>query len=445
MDFPNGSTQVVSEDCTGDPGCNDYFDVVLEAGDPLSLSFCPTDGSANFDTGLSLWSGPGFSTLLACNDDFCGLSSQLNFTAPAAGIYRVRIGGFSGDSGSYTLAYTAPAGSTIIGAGLRIEIDIKPGNASNPVQPFSQGVIPVAILGSDDFDVADVDVTTLAFGPAGAPLAHRNGPHPKDANHDGISDLLADFLTEEAGIAPGDEEACVTGELLDGTPFEGCDLVTTVPPQCPGGASETILNPENGDFETGDFTGWNQINSGSGGITIDDGTFDPDGPGGPVAPFEGSFAAATFQSGPGVHSLFTDLVLDPDLNSATLEWADNLQNHAGTFSDPIQEWRVEVWEPADNSVLGELFSTNPGDPPIQDWTVRAADLSPWIGQTIRLAFTQQDSLFFFNARLDAVSVMGTTCRGGSRRQGPKCGLGFELALVLTPLGWLYGRRRRRVA
>jgi hypothetical protein len=122
------------------------------------------------------------------------------------------------------LALSAGAAAPLVPV---VPIDIMPGIDSNYINPVSRGVIPVAILGSDTFDVA---VTTLAFGPAGAPLAHRNGPHVKDANHDGIDDLLAHFLTEEAGIAFGDEEACVTGETLDGTPFEGCDSVRTVPP-----------------------------------------------------------------------------------------------------------------------------------------------------------------------------------------------------------------------
>ena len=87
------------------------------------------------------------------------------------------------------------------------------------------GVIAVAILGSADFDVDGVDVTTLSFGPGDAPPAHRAGGHVEDVNGDGFDDLVSHYRTQAIGLLSGDTEACLTGALVDGTAIQGCDAL----------------------------------------------------------------------------------------------------------------------------------------------------------------------------------------------------------------------------
>jgi len=73
------------------------------------------------------------------------------------------------------------------------------------------------------------DESSIAFGTAGATPADGVSTYLDDLNGDGLMDLVSHYWTPETGIALGDTEACLTGETLDGVPFEGCDSVRMVP------------------------------------------------------------------------------------------------------------------------------------------------------------------------------------------------------------------------
>ena len=108
-----------------------------------------------------------------------------------------------------------------------IEIDVRPGSRRNRVNPRSRGLVPVAILGSEDFDVARVDVDSLAFGPEGAAPVGRFPARLVDLNRDGALDLLARFRVSDTGIAFGAVQACLYGHSDDARGFAGCDEVRT--------------------------------------------------------------------------------------------------------------------------------------------------------------------------------------------------------------------------
>jgi hypothetical protein len=109
---------------------------------------------------------------------------------------------------------------------IEVGLDVKPGSDSNPIQPSGRGVVPVALLGSESFDVADADPGTLVFGPDGA--VPTGQPGVEDVNGDGFTDLVSHYRTQETGIAPGDTEACLEGATFAGLPLRGCDEVRIV-------------------------------------------------------------------------------------------------------------------------------------------------------------------------------------------------------------------------
>ncbi len=107
-----------------------------------------------------------------------------------------------------------------------VALDIRPFSDTNSVNVSRRGVLPVAVLGSMDFDTTQIDVSTVSFGPAGAvPLNHG---FIRDLNADGYMDMLLLFGVKESGIACGDIEATLTGETYGGNLIIGADVVNTV-------------------------------------------------------------------------------------------------------------------------------------------------------------------------------------------------------------------------
>ncbi|MFX0201653.1 MAG: hypothetical protein ACFFCW_36530 [Candidatus Hodarchaeota archaeon] len=107
-----------------------------------------------------------------------------------------------------------------------VAIDIKPGSFPNSINLDSKGVIPVAILGTEDFDASTVEPETVGFGPLDALPVHWA---LEDVDGDGYIDWILQFKNQETGIQPGDTEATLTGKTVDGQDIIGSDSVRTVP------------------------------------------------------------------------------------------------------------------------------------------------------------------------------------------------------------------------
>lgn len=104
---PDPGWETIAGSTVGDASGEYVYDFCVIQGATYTFSFCQEGGSATYDTGLSIWN-LGL-TLELCNDDFCGLQSELSWVAPADGTYLIRIGGFGGQTGDYVLAYTSDA------------------------------------------------------------------------------------------------------------------------------------------------------------------------------------------------------------------------------------------------------------------------------------------------------------------------------------------------
>jgi hypothetical protein len=122
---------------------------------------------------------------------------------------------------------------------------IKPGGCPNPLNPKSKGVLPMALLGSDEIDIYDIDVSSIEIngvsplrsghedvgGPVDEPM---EGCECAEGDEDGVRDLTLKFSTQAivatlGSVSRGDKiELTLTGMMSDGSPFEASACVVIV-------------------------------------------------------------------------------------------------------------------------------------------------------------------------------------------------------------------------
>jgi hypothetical protein len=108
---------------------------------------------------------------------------------------------------------------------LERSIDVKPCSDPNSINLKSKGVVPVAVLTTDDFDATTVDPATVSFASA-LPL---RWTVEDVCPFDGRDDLLFHFETQELDLNEESTEAFLTGYTSDGEFIWGKDTVNIVP------------------------------------------------------------------------------------------------------------------------------------------------------------------------------------------------------------------------
>lgn len=107
----------------------------------------------------------------------------------------------------------------------KLGIDVMPWRRSNRIDLARRRFVRVRVYGSEQADASDIDPQDLRFGPDRAPVDEAFAP--RDYNRDGFPDRDFRFPLAAAGLALGDEQACLAGVAAD-LPFRLCSHVRTV-------------------------------------------------------------------------------------------------------------------------------------------------------------------------------------------------------------------------
>jgi hypothetical protein len=207
--------------------------------DELTIEVCDPE----YDSWLTGVSPSSYSNIILDSpfvDDY-----DVTITAPAGtppGVYEFELC-LMGDGAEYARSNVV---ITVPEANNDVSIDIHPGSCPNPLETKRNGVVPVSISGSETFDVNEINVASITLegvSPILSAIEDVSTPYFIEdmenldeydchtLTEDGYEDLSLKFRSQEILSALGDVETgdviylTLTGELNDGTPFSGGDVM----------------------------------------------------------------------------------------------------------------------------------------------------------------------------------------------------------------------------
>lgn len=165
----------------------------------------------------------GFGSNSSGSTDDQSASIQESRQVCVAGEYTVTLSVTDKDGGEGT------DGVTLTVPYVGVDIDILPGDDENPVNLKKGGNLPVAILGSVDLDVSDIDASSLILGDevgTDTSVGQKNNgtyeTYMEDVNGDGYMDLVAMFPVRDLVNLNGDLTALSTELVLRGFLDDAC-------------------------------------------------------------------------------------------------------------------------------------------------------------------------------------------------------------------------------
>lgn len=201
-------------------------------------------GSSSLPTGLAFDFAPGKVPDVAPDGTASFVATLAGGGFPVVGDFDINFV----DTGSGAVLGSIPVSVSCKVTKINAGLDIKPQGCPNPINVGSQGVLPVAILGSSTFDVTKIDLSTIkvegvsplrsVIADVGTPSTPLTGKETVSdcnaAGPDGYKDLNLKFDTQSivqalGAVSDGDVRVLkLTGNLIasvGGTAIEGEDVV----------------------------------------------------------------------------------------------------------------------------------------------------------------------------------------------------------------------------